>query len=72
MTLAEIIKIRGNESGDEPPTAKALLRMGVLHGKSGAFRFRKEYLNRFGEVTRWTLGFQVPATVPDEEPVAAK
>jgi hypothetical protein len=48
-----IRKIRGNESGDNPPTAMCLMRLGVIGGASGAFRLRPEYVNRFDNVRSW-------------------
>lgn len=48
-----IRKIRGNESGDNPPCAMCLMRLGVIGGASGAFRLRPEYVGRFDDVRAW-------------------
>jgi hypothetical protein len=51
---AVLRKIRNSqESGNNSPSAEALVRLGVLWGKSGDYRLRKEYIERFPYVRRW-------------------
>jgi hypothetical protein len=48
-------KIRGQETGDNPPSVQTLLRIGVLWGKSGDFKLRREFVARMPDVKQWAL-----------------
>jgi hypothetical protein len=69
--LAAILtKIKSpNERGDTPPTARALIELGVLRGSSGAYRLAPEYLARVDEVDKWA---KKTGTIVVGEGVAAK